>query len=539
MKWNLTPIIRRIRQMSIRWKTVKLIGDNIFQAGWRLGVLLLLLGVSVFLIRGLQNDTYAIEAFQVPEVFDQSGFTGVVMAKKLVDELSEVENFISSVKEGPLNNIQSNVGEPDLNVEVMGIGLTLNTVTYYLRDLLGRENRSISGEITDIDHSLALTLRITGVEPFYAFYSYEEGGRTEGIKALLHEAAKRIILHLDPYRMAVYHYKKNDEKRSLEVIGDMLDNRPEDAGWAYMAWGNLLNQAGKPKEAIEKFQIAAERDPELYLNLSNWAWTEFRLRNYESAAPKFEKLTKALPKRGEYWNALALCHAGLKNYKEANKAYLKAVEAEPYQLNWYGNWAQFRQEQKDTAGIEEIFLLMKKNLDFTGPDYHLALAQYSFFTGKNDEALASLEKALAMDPFNVEALRYYIPLCFEEKKDYPKVKSLAYRLIERVEEQRQTPPRYMRQTLYNYIAMAEYKMGQLDSALIHTQLAIEQDSMIAYPYSTLAETYDLMGDKEAFYQAIEIALKKGFNLGNYLDTEPYVRYSKEERFQALLEKYKP
>jgi hypothetical protein len=224
MKLKIGRIFSWIKKLPISWNWVKTVGDGVFQAGWRLGVLLLLIGVTFFLIKGLQNETYAIETFQVPEIFEQSGYTGVVLAKKLVDELNEVENFISSSKEGPLNNIQSNVGEPDLNVEVMGIGLTLNTVTYYLRDLLGRQNRSISGEITDIDQSLSLTLRITGAAPFHASYSYSESDRAVGIQYLLHEASKQIILHLDPYRIAVYHYKKNDEKNSLEVIGEILKN---------------------------------------------------------------------------------------------------------------------------------------------------------------------------------------------------------------------------------------------------------------------------------------------------------------------------
>ncbi len=539
MKWNLKPIFSRIKKLPITWSSVKQVGDGVFQAGWRLGVLLLLLGVTFFLIKGLRNETYAIEAFQVPEVFEQSGYTGVVMAKKLVDELNEVENFISSVKEGPLSSIQSNVGEPDLNVEVMGIGLTLNTVTYYLRDLLGRQNRSISGEITDIDHTLSLTLRMTGTEPFHTTYSYSESDRSVGIKHLLHEASKRIILHLDPYRMAVYHYKKNEEERSLEVIADIIKNRPEDIGWAYMAWGNLHNQMREQKEAIEKFKLAAELAPELDLIYNNWAWTEFRLENYEAAIPLFEKLSKIRPDRGEYWNAIARCYQGLEKPEEADKAYAQAVDAEPDKVFWYGNWAEFRQQNGDTAGVTEIFEIMKQKSALEGAHYQLAEAYYNFFTGQNAQALTNLEKALAMDPLNIDVLQQYVPLCFNVKKNYPKVKRLSYRLIERANEQNNMPPRYFRQTFYNYMAMAEYSMNQLDSALVHAQMAINQDTSIAYPYTTLAETYDLIGDVEAFYKNTEIALSKGFQMQNYLDQEPYNKYLKEKPFQDLLEKYKP
>jgi tetratricopeptide (TPR) repeat protein len=539
MKLKIGRIFSWIKKLPISWNWVKTVGDGVFQAGWRLGVLLLLIGVTFFLIKGLQNETYAIETFQVPEIFEQSGYTGVVLAKKLVDELNEVENFISSSKEGPLNNIQSNVGEPDLNVEVMGIGLTLNTVTYYLRDLLGRQNRSISGEITDIDQSLSLTLRITGAAPFHASYSYSESDRAVGIKYLLHEASKQIILHLDPYRIAVYHYKKNDEKKSLEVIGEILKTRPEDAGWAYMAWGNLLNQLGEQEEAIEKFKLASERDPDLDLVRNNWAWTEFRLENYETAIALFKKLTKVNPKRGDYWNAIARCYQGLDQPEQVNKAYANAVNAEPDQIYWYGNWAEYRQLQGDTAGVQEIFRIMEEKSALSEANYHLAQAYLSFFKGKNEEALFNMERALALEPFNLDVLRQYVPLCFNIKKDYPKVKRLSYRLIEQANEQNHMPPRFFRQTFYNYMAMAEYSMEEFDSALVHAQMAIDQDTSSAFPYSTLAETYELMGDLEAFYENTEIALSKGFKVEDYLNQEPYIRYKEEKKFQYLLEKYKP
>ena len=55
----------------------------------------------------------------------EAGYTGQVFARQLVDELIEVQNFVQSIKDDALTNIQNQNEKPDLDVEVLGIGLTL------------------------------------------------------------------------------------------------------------------------------------------------------------------------------------------------------------------------------------------------------------------------------------------------------------------------------------------------------------------------------------------------------------------------------
>lgn len=539
MKNYINTFTRRIRKTPISWRVIRQTGDSIFQAGWRLGVLLLLLGVVIFLAKGLRNDTYAIEAFQMPQAFNDAGLTGVVMAKKLVDELREVDQFISSVKEGPLSNIQSNVGQPDLNVEVMGIGLTLNTVTYYLKDIFGRENRSIAGELTDLDSTLNLTLRMSGAEPAYFSQSYRDQKRTEALNYLLHEAAKQIILNLDPYRIAVYHYRNKNREKSLEIINNMLVERPEESSWAYLAWGNLLNQEERREEALEKFNMALEHDPDFKLVLANMAWTEVNLERFDKALGLFKKLTKQYKKDGSYWNGLAICHRNLNQHKEAEKAYAGAVAADPENVYWYRNWASYRGLRGDTSGVEEILNTMQEKAPLRGVNYFLAMASYETFKGRNKEALKLVESALELDPDNMDALQQLAPAYFNLTQKYDSVKTLSRRIIRLADSVTVNNPRYIKQRFYNYLAMAEYSLNELDSALIHVNTAIALDTNISYPYTTLAETYDLMENQEGFYQAVEKALEKGFNLRPYLKQPPYNKYVGQERFQQLLEEYLP
>jgi len=86
--------------------------------------------------------------------------------------------------------------------------------------------------------------------------------------------------------------------------------------------------------------------------------------------------------------------------------------------------------------------------------------------------------------------------------------------------------------------MCEYRLEQYDSALVHVNLAIEVDPLNAIPYTTLAETYAYMGDHEKFYEALEMAVDRGYDFEVIKTEEPYDRYQHEERFLRLIRKNK-
>ena len=530
-------IFRNVKKAKINWESVEKRGDRTFQIGWRLAVLALLLGVVVFIIKGFRDDGFAIKAFDVPKHLEDAGYSGTVLARKLVDELSALEIFVSSVKEEALQAIHNDVDKPDLDVEVMGIGLTLNAVTFHLRELLGRENRSIGGELTDVDQRLTLTLRMTGSASRSFSKKYVEGQRERALEYVVLEAAKAILATLDPYRLAIYHYKKDEKEAALEVIGKILKERPEDAAWAYVAWGNLLTKEGKYKEGIDKFQRAIAIDPKLELARNNWAWEEFRLKNFEKALQLFEENARLSPEKGGNWNSIAFCLRAMERFDEADRAYARAVEVEPDVLWWYGNWADMNVQRGDTSSVEEIFGRLKSNVSLRGADYYLFMASYFNFKGEQDSAMHQLERVVELEPKNFSALRQLSGIYLRADTNFSQIKEMALRTIDLAKEQNETEEKVILQNAYNYIAMAEYKMEEYDSAYYHVQLAIKQDTSIAYPYTTLAEIHGLVDNHEGFYAAAEIALQKGFHLENFLDEEPYNRYAQQARFQDLLRKY--
>ena len=76
MRINFNRILQALKTHRIKWSDLKYNGDAVFQAGWRLGVLLLLIGMVVFVFKGLNNDGYTITALEAPAAFVEAGFTG-------------------------------------------------------------------------------------------------------------------------------------------------------------------------------------------------------------------------------------------------------------------------------------------------------------------------------------------------------------------------------------------------------------------------------------------------------------------------------
>lgn len=523
------------KPFKIKWKDIFRTGNLLFQITWRIGLFFLVLGLLLFVYRGLKNNNFAIEAFHVPKEFSDAGLDGIVLANKILDEVKAVDAYIASQKERP-TDVQSGI-QPDLNFQVMGIGLTINSITYFLKELLGKERRAISGELTDIDQTLELTLRISSHDPKQFSIPYALDKRKEALDHLFHEAAKEVIGIVDPYRLSVYYYKKGDFEKAMELILDIITNHPEETPWAYLAWGNLLNKQNRTDEACEKFKKAIQYKPDFKLAYANWAWNELRRSNYTAAIPLFEKANLGYPKEANYYNGLAVCHRNLGEQEKAAAFYAKAAAIDPAHIIWWnGNWADMKfREQKDTLGAIKLMKEAAEKMP-EGPEKYLAYAACFFYKNNPDSANIMATKALEIAPNNILALDQVSKYSYYNG-DYEKSITLHKKEIEVLTKGKDIENRLIQlQNAYNVLAMSEYQVAAFDSALVHVQKAIDIDPQAAFPYTTLAETYAFMGDHEKFYEAVTLAVNRGFNFEPYLDQAPYSRYKEEPKFRQLVSK---
>ncbi|MFK7933526.1 MAG: hypothetical protein AB8G22_08445, partial [Saprospiraceae bacterium] len=125
---------------------------------------LFLIGVLLFwLFRSVNKEGFTIEPFSVPKHLAESGYDGATIARKIQDEVLNLKEEASSIKADSVQLSREDV--PDLDISVLSVGFSLNSLTYHIRDLLGRKNNYVRGEVTQLDSVYTITIRMTNQVP--------------------------------------------------------------------------------------------------------------------------------------------------------------------------------------------------------------------------------------------------------------------------------------------------------------------------------------------------------------------------------------
>jgi len=493
---------------------------------------ILILGRAIY--KGLKQDGYILQAIQVPKTFNDNGYNGIVVASKIQDRILEIKNQSSRADS---LQVTANLNATDLNLQVLGVGVSSSSLIYHIRDLLGVKTKSISGDLTQLNNELSLTLRLHDEKPKTIIKSYTDKNISQQFSAIINDAAEYILLNLDPYYLVADYYQNEKFDEAEELIREILANRPQDAKWAYLAWGNIKKSEDDSQGAIEMYKASIAKDPNFDKSHRSLAWTYIEVQNYQAAIPHFEAALKIDPTNFGSNNGLARCFAQLGNMKEAEKYYRANIEHNPNQIWAYGNYAgAIINYLKDTIRASQIYQEASERVTLKDDSYYVAQAGSKFFQGKKDSAITLIKKALEYNPNSVPGLQYYSSFMGNVKEDYAQAEQYYYKLARIIEEG--SYDKYMKSGAYNSLAVNDYNLGKLDSAMIHVQKSINYLPSAALPYTTLGEIYEAQGKKALFYQNFEKAMELGLQFHvDWYKTPPYDKYMKDPKFQAILKKY--
>lgn len=237
---------------------------------------------------------------------------------------------------------------------------------------------------------------------------------------------------------------------------------------------------------------------------------------------------------------MAQCYIRLKKFDKAEQAFLQGIKEYPQDLYFYGNYGDLLiRIKRDTAGALALYRQARGQAPETATGYLFQSASL-FYENRIDSAIKMLYKALEYDPGNIDALGQIAQVEFQNKNFEQSIK-MATKVCEIAKNQAKGNQdlKYRIQTMYNYIAMAHYNQLRYDSAMYYARCAIALDTNVAYPYTTLAESYAFLGQKEQFYRNVGKAVSKGFEYTpETVNQEPYTRFAKDPRFQKVAN-YKP
>lgn len=361
-------------------------------------VIVLLLIIVALVTKELSRNPVKIEPFSTPEIYACQGYTGQVLANRLVEKLIHIQqNCIINkafdatyyLRPDQKTTIEPSVEEyqtqSELNTitfEVAGTGITLDTFCEALKGLFGRRQKRVVCEVTcspEDNELLQLTVRLDGK------LQNSTNCRFNGIDQALLECAEYISLHREPIVLASYYYNtdESDEKiRCIETIKQIIDKGThKDAIDAYFFWADILQFQRKYEESIAKLEEVMNLEPERELScVRKIGVIKHSQGKYDEAILEYKKALQLKPNaRGIYnsWakslnskgshseavekcrialrrdpkNVAALVNCGialyrLKRYSAAEEKFKRAIDIAPeYALPYY-NWGNLLSDQK-------------------------------------------------------------------------------------------------------------------------------------------------------------------------------------------------
>ena len=495
----------------------------------RIGTLLLIITLLALLWRIFKNEGFIIEPFSMPKNCEENGYTGEVMARQMLDAYQEIKETGHSVKDDNIN--AEGPDNSELNVAVMGFGISLRSIAFRLRELMGRPNPVVRGELVKSDTIFVLTIRMTG-HPAVKITEKAGANMEDVLQKMLQQAGEVVLGKTDPYRLALYYIRRKSFDNASKVLYQMMEDRPTERHWAIFGQGVLADALGDNGSAAGYFKSAIAIQPDFSIAYQRAAECCRKLNKPDDAKKYYLQAVALNPGDSTTWNGLGYLFNDQKDYKASDKAFQKVITLTPNNPYWLLNWVEClagRNEKDRAVVLLEACVKSRKD---SCSIYWLS-GYINRLKGNDDVALKEITHALEFEPENTFLAQSIARELFRQG-DYRGVIHYSAKMypifIDGNEERIQS--------IWNYAAMAYNIVGKPDSAIHWVNKSIAVNPVVGYPYSTMAETYGFEGNRDQFYFWLEKAFIQGFRKGN-IDPgqEPYKRFEKEKRYQDLLAKY--
>ncbi|HEY5071654.1 MAG TPA: hypothetical protein VII63_06445 [Caulobacteraceae bacterium] len=188
------------------------------------------LGVVGMVWAAAHDHGLVVEAFSVPPDLAQRGLTGQVVAKQVLDRLSDMQGQTESARAA--SSYGNNWGD-DLKVEIPQTGVSLGELGRYLRGWLGHETR-ISGEVWRTPAGLTITARVgDGAAKSFS-------GADVDFERLVRQAAEAVYARTQPYRYSQYLVASGRISEAPAVLSTLArDPDRLERAWAHYGLGTL------------------------------------------------------------------------------------------------------------------------------------------------------------------------------------------------------------------------------------------------------------------------------------------------------------
>jgi len=191
--------------------------------------------------------------------------------------------------------------------------------------------------------------------------------------------------------------QKNEFEQAIVMFKKAILLNPKNIG-VYISWGNfLIYNLNKPRQGIEKFQIASELEPNASEIFSTWGMALLHLKQPEKAIDKFQKAIKI--ESNNIWVLIDWGHAliKLKRYEDAILKFEQILQINPSSEWAYALWGYaLIKLTKYKEAIIKCQKALDNNLNF--PFAYVFLGKALLELNQPEKAINNCKKAIELEP---------------------------------------------------------------------------------------------------------------------------------------------
>jgi tetratricopeptide (TPR) repeat protein len=204
-------------------------------------------------------------------------------------------------------------------------------------------------------------------------------------------------------KLGLFYLSAGKVKEARDEANFVLDRQPqnEEAPLLLADASGMVDDVQASRQRLQKLAVPPAKRAAIDVALATLA---LRVRDTNSALAAFESARASDPNFGPLHSSLAMYYWMQNDPQRAEQEFKNAVAAAPLRSQIRLRYAQFKIQRGDAAGGKAIM----EELSQKAPDFlpaTMGLAELAAANKKFDDATAYLDKALARDPDNYEALR--------------------------------------------------------------------------------------------------------------------------------------
>lgn len=260
-------------------------------------VIILIAIAMVFITRELSESGYVITQVNVPPSFEEAGYTGPVVAKRISENLTRIINITrtQAIAEG----YSSSGDESDVSVDMVGLGVPVRGVIDLIGEAVGiSRKKKISADITLEGDNAVLVIKIGSETPER---SQTPLNANIGIpmKALVTNASETIFKYTNDRVLGLYFGNVTlEHEKNISLAKYQLEKYKDDPklqARAYARWGEVLLNQKKQELGYAKIMKSLELDSTHYATYNSLASYYFLLSDFKRALECSKKAYAHVP----------------------------------------------------------------------------------------------------------------------------------------------------------------------------------------------------------------------------------------------------